>query len=138
MFNNKNFMIMKKVLKTLCVVMAMLFTAFAISSFTIAKDNANAIKVVLSENDFIIKQTLEFSNRKPVVIYYKKDANGYSAWSETNLRKQDPSQLSDMTGFSVEEVSEVKGDCYFKAKTVDEVVSTAMFLYDNYGHFVKF
>ena len=138
MFNNKNFMIMKKVFKILCVVMAMLVTVFAISSFTIAKDNANAIKVVLSGNDFIIKQTLEFSSRKPVVIYYKKDANGYSAWSETNLQKQDPSQLSDMTGFFVEEVSEVKGDCYFKAKTVDEIVSTAMFLYDNYGHFVKF
>lgn len=129
---------MKKVLKTLCVVMAMLATVFAISSFVIVKDNANAIKVVLSGNDFVIKQTLEFSNRKPVVIYYKKDVNGYSAWSETNLRKQDSSQLSDMTGFSVEEVSEVKGDCYFNAKTVDEIVSTAMFLYDNYGHFVKF
>lgn len=129
---------MKKMFKTLCVVMAMLATVFAISSFVIVKDNANAIKVVLSGNDFVIKQTLEFSNRKPVVIYYKKDVNGYSAWSETNLRKQNPSQLSDMTGFSVEEVSEVKGDCYFNAKTVDEVVSTAMFLYGNYGHFVKF
>lgn len=129
---------MKKMFKTLCVVMAMLATVFAISSFVIVKDNANAIKVVLSGNDFVIKQTLEFSNRKPVVIYYKKDVNGYSAWSETNLRKQNPSQLSDMTGFSVEEVSEVKGDCYFNAKTVDEVVSTAMSLYGNYGHFVKF
>ena len=129
---------MKKVLKTLCVVIAMLVTVFTISSFTVVKDNMDVIKVALSGDDFVIKQTLEFSDRGPITIYYKKDANGYSAWSETNLQKQDPSQLSNMTGFSIEETNEVKGYCYFKAKTVNEVVSTAMLLYNSYGHFVKF
>ena len=126
-----------KTLRNICIAAAILLGTMAMTVVTPVTEQANVIKVALSGKNFIFKQTLEFSDREPVVIYYMKDGSGYSAWSETNLAKQNPKQLSSLTGFSIEEAKEVKGKCYYKANTLDEAISTGISLYRNYGHFVK-
>lgn len=126
-----------KTLRNICIAAAILLGTMAMTVVTPVTEQANVIKVALSGKNFIFKQTLEFSDREPVVIYYMKDGSSYSAWSETNLAKQNPKQLSSLTGFSIEEAKEVKGKCYYKASTLDEAISTGISLYRNYGHFVK-
>lgn len=102
-----------------------------------ASQATDVIEFVKSENA-IIKQTLKFSDGSDdVVIYYKKDNGGYSAWSKTDLRKQDPKRLSMIEKTVIEKVDAVEGECYYKAGSLGKAISDGGVLYGLYGKYIN-
>lgn len=109
-----------------------LIGVIGLSSFVVSSSVGNN----LIEN-IIVKQTMTFQDDSKVVIYYVKDDSGYYVYSETNLAKQSPTRLNSLQHSDFEKVDSYKGECYYKAKTLDEVINTANYLYSKYKNIIK-
>lgn len=122
------------------LILALVATGVLTLSFTAvpaASQATDVIEFVKSENA-VIKQTLKFSDGSDdVVIYYKKDGDGYSAWSKTDLRKQDPKRLSLVEKTVIEKAEAVEGECYYEARSLDKVISDGGVLYGLYGKYIN-
>ena len=128
---------MKKVaLFSMMALMIIALSAFVIVT-THKESNQDKSTEIFSDGSLIIKQTLTFQDSSEVVIYYSKTDSEYTVHSETDLSQQSPKSLLNLTNTTLEVVSERKGDCYVRCKSVKEVLDLGSLLYSKYGSYLN-
>ena len=123
----------RKLLLGVLVACAMLFTVGAVSAFTAGKDVISTAKLVISNEDFTVKQVVNFSTIKPITVYYVHEDGKYKAYSVIDLESQNPEELRNITSMEIEECSrtEVEGKCWYSANSLKEVAGVAFLLYNS-------
>lgn len=130
---------LKKLLLGVLVAAAMLFTVGAVSAFIAGKDMVSTAKLVISNEDFTVKQVINFSTIKPITVYYVHEGGKYKAYSVTDLESQNPEELRNITSMEVEECSrnEVEGKCWYSANSLKEAAGLALLMYNAYGKYLE-
>lgn len=130
---------LKKLLLGVLVAVAMLFTVGAVSAFTAGKNVISTARLVISDKDFTVKQVVNFSTIKPIIVYYVHEDGKYKAYSATDLESQNPEELRNITSMEIEECSrnEVEGKCWYSANSLKEAAGVAFLLYNAYGKYLE-
>lgn len=112
-------------------------SAFAATTSASTSATNMATASAVTSADLVIKQTIEFGNGQPAVtIYYVKENDLYKVYSETDLSKQSPSKLKQMSKSKIELAKTYKGKCQLTCNSLKEVADLGYTLYGKYGKYV--